>query len=235
MQFICTGIDGRHRRAIPPAPPHAASRTGSCVRARMPRRLCHSIFACRGEAHIRKACEDALECDRGLRPGELEAEAEMHACAEGKVRVRVPRDVETVRMLELRRIAVCRREESGEHVAAAELPSLPDYVAGREARLRHLHRRYVAQAFLDAGRHQARIAPQPTQLILVRQQGEEPAGNQMGRGFLSGSEQQEDHRYQFVLAQGLSIGFGIAQRGDQTVRLRSASRSARRGEDSGRR
>jgi hypothetical protein len=64
-----------------------------------------------GQAHIRKTREDALEGDRGLRPRELEAEAEMHACAEGKMRVRVARDVEIVRVLEPGRIAVCRRED----------------------------------------------------------------------------------------------------------------------------
>ena len=57
----------------------------------------------------------------------------------------------------------------------------------------------------------------------------------MGRGFLPGSEQQENHRHQFVLAELLPIGFGIAQRGDQSVRQRSASRSRDYGEDSGRR
>ena len=47
----------------------------------------------------------------------------------------------------------------------------------------------------------------------------------MGGGFLPGSEEQEDHRDQFVLAELLPVGFGIAQRGDQSVRQRSASRS----------
>ena len=192
----------------------------------MPRRLRHSIFPALLSRRISgKRARYALERDSRLRPSELETEAEMHACAEGEVRVRVARDVETVRILELGRIAVCRREESGEHVAAAELPSLPDHVAGREARLGHLHWRYVAQAFLDAGRHQAWIALQPAALILMRQQRKEPAGNQMGGGFLPRAEEQENHRDQFVLAELLPVSFGVAQRGDQSVRQRSASRS----------
>ena len=46
----------------------------------------------------------------------------------------------------------------------------------------------------------------------------------MGGGFLPSSEEQEDHRDQFVLAERLAVRFGIAQRGDQSVGQRSASR-----------
>src|SRR5687767_8185643 len=110
----------------------------------MPRRFRHSMFDSSMARRIfGKRARMRSKADRGLRPGELKAKAEMHACAEGKMRVRVALDVETVRELEFGRIAVRCRQESGEHVATAELPSLPDHVASREARLGHLHGRYV--------------------------------------------------------------------------------------------
>ena len=128
-----------------------------------------------GEAHIRKTRENAFEGNRGLRASELEAEAEVRPCAEGKVRIRMARDVETMGVRELCWVGVRRRQEPREHVTAPELASLPDYVAGREARFGHLDRRYVAETFFDAGRHLARIALQPTPLVLVRKQCEKPA------------------------------------------------------------
>ena len=52
-------------------------------------------------AHVWEAPKDALERDRGLRPGKLEPETEVHTRAEGEVRVRVARDVEPVRNVDL--------------------------------------------------------------------------------------------------------------------------------------
>ena len=113
----------------------------------------------------------------------------MHTCAEGEVRVRVSRDVEPVRNVELGGIAVRRRQERGEHVAAPEIAAVQLAVADRETRFRHLHRRDMAQALLYAGRHQARVATQATHLILVREQREESAGNQMGGRLLPRAEE----------------------------------------------
>ena len=45
-----------------------------------------------------------------------------------------------------------------------------------------------------------RTSPQLTQLVTVQQQDEQPACNQVGCGFLSSPEEQEDHLYKLVLA-----------------------------------
>ena len=72
----------------------------------------------------------------------------------------------------------------------------------------------MAQALLDAGRHQAWIAAQATHLILVREQCEQPAGNQMSGRLLPRTEEQEDHGDQFVLAEPPAVRLDIAQSGD---------------------
>jgi hypothetical protein len=96
------------------------------------------------EAYIRKAREDTFKRNCGLRPRQLESEAEMYAGSKGEVGVRVAPNVETVRVLELGGIAVRRRQQSRKHVSSAELLPLPDHVADGEARLRHLNGRDVA-------------------------------------------------------------------------------------------
>jgi hypothetical protein len=88
-----------------------------------------------------------------------------------------------VRIVELRGIAIRRREAGREHVAATKWLALPDHVAHQEARLRHLHGRDVAEALLDAGRHSGRIDLQSAALVLVQQQRQRSAGNQMGSRF----------------------------------------------------
>src|SRR5215217_5852875 len=107
-----------------------------------------------GKAHFRKAGEDALERDRCLRPSKLKTKAETHAGAAGEVWVGMTPDVEPVRLvLELRRIAIRRRQKCRHHLTAEELVAHPSHIAGRKTRLGDLHRRDIAQAFLDAGWH----------------------------------------------------------------------------------
>ena len=61
----------------------------------------------------------------------------------------MPRDVEMMRVLEPGGVVVCDRDESGNYIAAMELPG---EIASHEARFCHLDRRYVAQALFYAGR-----------------------------------------------------------------------------------
>ena len=64
----------------------------------------------------------------------------------------------------------------------------------------------------------------PAQLALVRQQRRTARLKSGGSWFPARLRTARDHRYQFVLAERLAIGFGIAQRGDQPVRQRPAAR-----------
>lgn len=61
----------------------------------MPRCLCKGGCATRSslgsEAHIRKACEEGLECDLGFHPDELEAETRMRVSSEDRAAGREPR------------------------------------------------------------------------------------------------------------------------------------------------
>lgn len=131
---------------LPPCP----SGTGNCARVRITRRLRHSIFGALFSR--RKARDKAFERYCGFRPSELESRQKCAPVPKERCGIgwRVM-SKKMVRSLELGRIAVCRRQESGEHVAATESPFLPDHVAGRKPRLRHLNRPYVAQTFLDTG------------------------------------------------------------------------------------
>jgi hypothetical protein len=51
----------------------------------------------------------------------------------------------------------------------------------------------MTEAFLNAQRHQGRICPQAAPLIIVAKNFKQPAGDEMSGGFLTGTEQQEDH------------------------------------------
>src|SRR4051812_3595501 len=65
------------------------------------------------------------------------------------------------------------------------------------------------------------------QLVLVRKQRPQAACKQVGRRFLTSSEQEKNHRYQFVLGKRLPVNSNIAQSRNKAVRLRAAVRSPR--------
>ncbi len=56
-----------------------------------------------------------------------------------------------------------------------------------------LDRRHVAQQLLDRRAGQARVGPQPRQLLGVLEEGQHAAGDQVDRGLVPG-HQQEDGR-----------------------------------------
>ncbi len=59
-----------------------------------------------GEVNVGKSLKYALERDRGLRPSKLEAKAEMHARAKGKLWIGMAPNVEAMRVPKSGRIAV---------------------------------------------------------------------------------------------------------------------------------
>src|SRR5262245_35702517 len=77
-----------------------------------------------GELEVGEAAEEVLQRECGLDPGELGAEADVNARAEGDVTVRLAADVQPLGVVEDGGIAVGGCEAGKEHPAAADRPAV---------------------------------------------------------------------------------------------------------------
>ena len=175
-----------------------AARTGSPTRRR-PGRLLE---------------QEAQHLDH-LQPGQLGTQAEVRADAERDVGVRVPQQVQPMRIIEHRGIAVGGAEPDHDLVARPDLLVAQRGVAGGGAS-ELLNGRHVAQQLVDGRREVLGVLGHPRpQVVLV--QGEHRAGHGVARRLVAGDHQEEPEHLELRVAQSLAVDLGVDDPADDVV------------------
>jgi hypothetical protein len=158
----------------------------------------------RGDREAGQAAEHGRQHHARLETREPGAEAEVDAPREGHVAVDGPADVERVRGGELARVAVRRREEGDDHVAAPDRLPVPGDVLRRDL---HGGRNgpVVAEQLLDRAVQQRGIVADERGLRRVAEQVEEAVADQVRRRLVAREEEEDAVCDHLVVRQALAL------------------------------
>ena len=200
-------LGGRHAQDV--------RTTGSSARPRMTnsgRRR-----AGRPELERRRPVEQRAERGLQLDPGQRRPDAEVHAGAEGDVRVVGAADVEGVRRRRTPPGRGWRAQQRGDLLPRGDGDPADLDVLGGGA-LEQLQRGVEAHQLLDRRRQQGRVVAQPLQLVGVLEQREQPVAADVDRRLVAGVEQQDAGGDQLVLGQPVALGVAhLHQVGEQVL------------------
>src|SRR2546430_1941048 len=160
--------------------------------------------------------EEGAQGDLPFEPSQGRAETEVDAKAEGDVPVVSTRDIQTVRVREVCRVAVGRADRGHDHRALRERAAVDLDVGGRDAR-RPLHRAVVPQQLLHRALNQRRIVPQTPELVRMAQEGQQPVADQVDGRLMAGDEEQDAGGEQLPFAQRVAGFLGGDQQAQEIV------------------
>ena len=170
-----------------------------------------------GQVQVGQAGQQALDHDPELQAGQLVAQAEVGAEAEGHVRVRAAGDVEGVGVVEDRLVAVGRGVEQEQLLAgpdggAAEL----DVAGGRPG---HVLDRATPSAASPRRRRASggRVGGQAGQLVGMGQQLLHAAADDVAGGLVAADEDEQGLVDERVVVERVAVDLGVAQDADEVV------------------
>jgi hypothetical protein len=153
----------------------------------------------------------------------VRAEAEVRAATEGDVLVRAARDVEPVRVGELRRVAIGGREHRHDRGVLRDHLATDLEVLARDADGEE-DRPVEAQALVDRGREQLGLRAQALGLLGVRDQRTDPVPDQADGGLEARDEQARRVREQLARGEAIALLLRRDQVAEQVVPARAAAR-----------
>ena len=118
-----------------------------------------------GEPQVRNPAQQAVDGDLSLEPGQRRAQAEMHALAERHVPVRLAREVQCIRVIELPLIPVGGCEHGKHHLTARNRHAGDRHVLARVSFRRRFQRAVVTQELFDGRLDQRGLVSQPIHLL----------------------------------------------------------------------
>src|SRR2546425_8606635 len=171
-------------------------------------------------AEIRKAGDEPADRRAALHPREPHPGAGVDARDEREMAVRRAPDVETVRVRELRRVAVGgsdpeRDERSRVHRDA------PEHRVAYGAPIAELVRALEAEELLDGGRDQAGLGAEPQVLPRVLEQAHDGVGDQVRRGLVARVEEEDALVQELQLGEAVARVLGREQRGQDLAGIRA--------------
>src|SRR5208282_2849197 len=174
------------------------------------------------KAQFGEALQHGANRDRTLKARETGTQAEMDSLAKRQMVVGGARDIELVRVREMRGIAV-RRRYHHEYARVRLQIGATEVDVVRYRADRRLYGPVVAQHLFDRIRHQFGLAAQRRDLVRIARQRQRPVADQIGGGLVAGQQQQQNELQQLARAQR----FALFVRGDERAyqvgsRLRAA-------------
>ena len=127
--------------------------------------------------------------DAALEAGEWCTGAIMVAVAQGEMMIQFAGDIETVRVGEMTRVAIGRRQHGQDEVPAVNRLAAAFHVFRGNA-AHELHGAIVPQELLDGRGNQGGVVPKPSQLVGMSEQRDEAVAQQVGGGLVAGGQQE---------------------------------------------
>ena len=147
-----------------------------------------------GEAQVREAGEQATEGDIGFEPGQRGAEAVVGSVAEREVPAGATGDVEAIRVIDQRRVAVGGTEADEHLLAGGKGDAVELDRFGRDPEGGVGNGSGEPQHLLDSVGEQGGVVEQDSELVGVVEQGDDAVADEAAGGVVAGHHELEERR-----------------------------------------